>query len=628
MPSFRKVKSNNWLESENQFGDFSSVKEGDDGGGGHESKRPVGGAGKKRPRENNNSLSKAPGKSFSAADIDNVDATSSPLTKRNMSSSELWISRHQPASVDDLAVNKKKVEEVRSWVSSSVSGSGGILLLTGPAGAGKTATLTMLARNMKLEVREWVNPVEQVHFNTNNLSMLDEEETRHYDYNRDVVTYTSKSRQFEDWLRGAKYSCVGVMKKIILLEDLPSGKPEKLHEILESFAESRSKIPLVIIISESATAKESGSVKQLFPPAVVERLKIHVINFNPVTNTNMVKTMTKIAVIESGLRKFQVPDKPTLELLAESVAGDLRAGINSLQFSCLNDTRDLKTAFEGVSKIASSKSSNSKNKKQSSMKSVSQLSKIGGKDHGLVMFHALGKILYNKREDQTESGVLPAHLEDNRRRLMKSNPDEVVEKSTLSADAFTCFLHHNYPPFYTQLEDVARLSEYLSTSDMFLSEWSHGGKISLTEYGGMISARSVMFCNTGAPANLGMRTLNKPEHYSVVRTVRQKQYELQNIFFTQQHRELITSTLPLLTRIRPAHIPGHKMITVTDIGTFPGIKQTRVRPQAAIEQDDVFDEADETLAEAVTNNDQEKAADNNVIDEDEELVIEDFDDDD
>ena len=172
------------------------------------------------------------------------------------------------------------------------------------------------------------------------------------------------------------------------------------------------------------------------------------------------------------------------------------------------------------------------------------------------------------------------------------------------------------------------MSEYLSTSDMFLSEWSHGGKISLTEYGGMISARSVMFCNTGAPVNMGMRTLNKPEHYSVVRTVRQRQYELQNIFFTQQHRELITSTLPLLTRIRPAHIPGHKMITVTDIGTFPGIKQTRVRPQAAIEQDDVFDEADETLTEAVTNNDQEKAADNNVIDEDEELVIEDFDDDD
>ena len=45
MPSFRKVKSNNWLESENQFGDFSSVKEGDDGEGGYEIMATVKGGG-------------------------------------------------------------------------------------------------------------------------------------------------------------------------------------------------------------------------------------------------------------------------------------------------------------------------------------------------------------------------------------------------------------------------------------------------------------------------------------------------------------------------------------------------------------------------------------------------------
>ena len=34
-----------------------------------------------------------------------------------------------------------------------------ILLMTGPAGAGKTATVRVLAREMQLEVQEWTNPV-------------------------------------------------------------------------------------------------------------------------------------------------------------------------------------------------------------------------------------------------------------------------------------------------------------------------------------------------------------------------------------------------------------------------------------------------------------------------------------
>ena len=121
-------------------------------------------------------------------------------------------------------------------------------------------------------------------------------------------------------------------------------------------------MPLVFIISESPTSKKNGSVKQIFPPQVIDRLNIFTISFNPVTTTAMVKALMKIASIESqkGFRKFQIPDKATLENLAESVGGDLRGGINALQFSCLNDTRDLKRAFETSSVVTSSKSSGSK----------------------------------------------------------------------------------------------------------------------------------------------------------------------------------------------------------------------------------------------------------------------------
>merc|ERR550532_1846975 len=204
---------------------------------------------------------------------------------------------------------------------------------------------------------------------------------------QDTVEFVSKTKQFKQWLRGAKYSSFSG-GKVILIEDLPSQKSEDLHEALEGFLHGKSKVPLVFIISESATAEKSGSLRQIFPPDILEKLKMRVISFNPVTTSNMVKTLTKLAVIQSqrGSRKFQVPDKPTLENLAESVGGDLRAGINALQFSCLNDTRDLKEAFEGVSKIAPSKAA--KTAKKVDKTSESKLSRIGGKDQGLVMFHA------------------------------------------------------------------------------------------------------------------------------------------------------------------------------------------------------------------------------------------------
>ena len=49
------------------------------------------------------------------------------------------------------------------------------------------------------------------------------------------------------------------------------------------------------------------------------------------------KTMTKIVSTESQNRKdFKTPDKDTLDLLAASSAGDIRACINSLQFYCTN----------------------------------------------------------------------------------------------------------------------------------------------------------------------------------------------------------------------------------------------------------------------------------------------------
>ena len=63
-------------------------------------------------------------------------------------------------SASDLATHPKKVDDVRHWLKHATSSpkTPKVLLLSGPAGCAKTATLTVLCRELKIEVQEWRNP--------------------------------------------------------------------------------------------------------------------------------------------------------------------------------------------------------------------------------------------------------------------------------------------------------------------------------------------------------------------------------------------------------------------------------------------------------------------------------------
>lgn len=49
---------------------------------------------------------------------------------------------------------------------------------------------------------------------------------------------------------------------------------------------------------------------------------------------------------------------------------------------------------------------------------------------------------------------------------------DVVEKSHLSGDYFSAYLHQNYLEFYTELSDLERAADYLSDSDNLTVEWA------------------------------------------------------------------------------------------------------------------------------------------------------------
>lgn len=66
-----------------------------------------------------------------------------------------------PKTIEDLAVNSKKTQEVEAWVKTVCgNNSNDMLLLTGPVGCGKTATLRIVADKYHIKVSEWITPID------------------------------------------------------------------------------------------------------------------------------------------------------------------------------------------------------------------------------------------------------------------------------------------------------------------------------------------------------------------------------------------------------------------------------------------------------------------------------------
>uniref|UniRef100_A0A8C9VB62 RAD17 checkpoint clamp loader component n=1 Tax=Scleropages formosus TaxID=113540 RepID=A0A8C9VB62_SCLFO len=503
--------------------------------------------------------------------------SSKDVARRDVS----WVDKHSPRTQGDLAVHKKKIEEVETWLKlhtcNGLEKAGAILLLTGPSGCGKTATLQVLTRELGYQVQEWSNPCSVSEFNT------EQSYLQTFDPESRFSSYSGSSQiaVFQEFLlRAHKYNCLQMLgeshasaKKIILIEEFPNQfyrRPTCLHDILRRFVRT-GRCPLVLIVSDSLSG--DGNSRLLIPKDIQEELGICNISFNPVAPTSMMKVLNRIVTHEASKSggRISIPNKATLELLCTGSSGDIRNAINNLQFSFTGRAQNKKSSSSG--RGTSKARSKSKSAKASDKQDDTQA--VGGRDVSLFLFRALGKILYCKRNSgETWEPRLPAHLSRHHRDMLLVEPELVVEKSHMSAELFNLYLQQNYIDFFSDIDDVAQASEYLSDADFLTADWNT--QATMRDYSSSVATRGVMYANSAraradSQAFVGFRPLHKPHWLLIHKKHRENCQAARSLFvsFCLTPVSLQTELLPYLAHLTNPMRNQGQITFIQDVGQLP-----------------------------------------------------------
>lgn len=452
--------------------------------------------------------------------------------------SMLWVDKYAPTSEAELGLHKKKVQEVKSWFEQQVQHGLGVhvgnrvLLLTGPSGAGKTAVVRVLAKQLNFDLFELNTPVPTLY-------------GEHVHNVATGVPYVSKLKDFEEFvLLSMKYPSLALVQsslvnknfpaveegkhentsveyplsstvardnvkqgffparesetrdpvKLLLIEDLPMvgdlERKQQLADLMFRLA-SFTRFPTVIIISgaveREGSRDRSGDGIQYVLKAL-ERGGVKKIEFNPIAPGLLKKALMRVATAE----KLNLPQE-TLKALTDQSAGDIRHAISSLQFFCLGNIPKLlieeKPPWDPGGEAVSSNLKRRKSKQQA--KETGQLIYSGfdsshegrmvpsvvlpgfSADDMLDLYHVLGKILYNKRLDnsfsQHGSSFSQTILEELQRPpLDMEEPELILAHARITTSTLSSFLYENVLDFVHDdaIEDAAKAQAYLSDCDL------------------------------------------------------------------------------------------------------------------------------------------------------------------
>lgn len=371
-----------------------------------------------------------------------------------------WTERFAPTTLSELAVHPRKVADVRNLLNSALSDRARprLIILKGAAGTAKTTTVNLLAKDLGVNVIEWKSPD-----------------------NTDIAgpVFASYSSQFQDFVfRSGKFNGLDLIqsdgqvppnlpqfgkqdrssdrKQIMLVEEFPNtfvkNSPalqifrDTIQQFLAAPASSFcAPIPLVMVISEAllsttTASSDSFTAHRLLGPAILNHSQTAQIEFNNIAITILTKALETIVVKEarkSG-RRF-TPGPGVLKRLAEN--GDVRSAVSSLEFLCLaGDDSEAWSSKVAFTKPKGRVEAPLTQKEQEALKLVSN------RESSLGIFHAVGRVVYNKRiVPQTAVPQPPTFLPQHRRpKVPENDPQSLINEVGTDTSTFIAALQENY----------------------------------------------------------------------------------------------------------------------------------------------------------------------------------------
>ena len=260
------------------------------------------------------------------------------------------------------------------------------------------------------------------------------------------------------------------------------------------------KPPLVLIITEtllssSTAATDSFTAHRLLGSEICNHALVTIMEFNPVAQTLMMKALEVVVKKEArDTGRRRTPGPAVLGRLAE--IGDLRSAVNSLEFLCIRG--DEQTGWSGT--VAHKTKRVGKEGVPLTDMERQSLELLSQRESTLDMFHATGKVVYNKREDPQISrpGAQPsvrtpdhlAHL--HKAKISQVDIDVLLNETGTDIQTFISTVHENYilscngTTFVDSFEGCSALlsdSDVLNPDNRGISRSNRGGNTLLHSAG-------------------------------------------------------------------------------------------------------------------------------------------------
>ncbi|KAE9384487.1 checkpoint protein Rad24 [Gymnopus androsaceus JB14] len=407
---------------------------------------------------------------------------------------QLWVDLYEP---QDLVVHVRKVENVRTWLQEALNGGPSgklrkyrrLLVLTGPSGTAKSATIRVLSKELNFEVLEWSSSTGSTFTNAQDVSsswIADDSNFTKFQLFleraskcQNVFNSSSGSSSRKPSFSNSTPKPSSFNHRVILLEDLPNilhaNTRSQFHDVIRFLIETPGPepVPIVIVLSDSGTRGEAGDerlssgawgrdqdgaidIRTLLPKDVLHGPYIHEIRFNPIAPTLMKKALQALVTKHYALQKSPVTGQ-MFDIIIESSNGDIRSAIMALQFACIRlikkpKGRDPQVLMESITR----------------------------REQSLALFHLMGKVLFNKRKgdppnpsatakdikkDQEidrklmDPPLLPPHLSEHDRRASRVDVNTIYADSPIDSSLFSLYIHQNFTQFCTDVDECDGIAD-------------------------------------------------------------------------------------------------------------------------------------------------------------------------